>query len=287
MSDFLSTPHHINAISSDLAGNNNIGRYIFLPGSEGRAKTIASHFDNVTVKQHSRGHHLYLGTINDNGITIDVASISSGMGCPSLEIILHELLHLGGKRFIRVGTAGSLQKDSIHIGDIINTQASVRDESSTMDYAPLSVPAIASLEIIQAINLAANTLNFNQRVHTGIVHCKSSFYAREFYAGPNAATNKAYMQLLIDNGVLASEMETAGLFIMCQLYNHQLMQQGKGKAFRVLSGAILGIGAIPPDVFMTKEQEQLLTEDTIALGLATVKTLAASEREVMCEALAS
>jgi uridine phosphorylase len=60
MSDFLSTPHHINAISSDLAGNNNIGRYIFLPGSEGRAKTIASHFDNVTVKQHSRGHHLYL-----------------------------------------------------------------------------------------------------------------------------------------------------------------------------------------------------------------------------------
>jgi hypothetical protein len=38
---------------------------------------------------------------------------------------------------------------------------------------------------------------------------------------------------------------------------------------------------------MTKEQEQLLTEDTIALGLATVKTLAASEREVMCEALAS
>jgi uridine phosphorylase len=278
MSNFLTTPHHINAISSDLDGNHGIGRYIFLPASVGRAKAIAEQFDDMQVKPHSREHNLYIGTLNDNGVKIDVAAISSGMGCPSMEIILHELFHLGGKRFLRVGTAGSLQENRIKINDIVNAQASVRDESSTVDYAPLSIPAIASLEMISAINTSAATLGMSKLVHTGMVHCKSTFYAREFYAGPKRAENETYMQLLVDNGVLASEMETASLFIQSQLYHHQLQQQGQGPAFQVLSGAILGIGAIPPHMFMTSEQELALTGDIIKLAIQTIKTLAASER---------
>jgi len=35
-------PEHINATPEDLAGNNRIGRYILLPGSDGRAQEIAS-----------------------------------------------------------------------------------------------------------------------------------------------------------------------------------------------------------------------------------------------------
>ncbi len=256
MSNFLNTPHHMNVTAKDMEGNAGIGRYIFLPGSDGRAKLIASHFENMTVKPHGRGHHFYMGTLTAAGKSIDVAAISSGMGCPSMEIILHELFALGGKRFLRVGTAGSLQKDQIKIGDLINTQASVRDESTTSDYAPLSVPAIASIEFIDAIHRAAIKLNLKDRMHTGLVHCKSSFYAREFYAGPNAAANRAYMDLLVDNGVLASEMETAALFIQSQLYHHQMKQKGHGPAFHVYSGALLGIGALPPDLFMTAEEEE-------------------------------
>jgi uridine phosphorylase len=278
MSTFLKTAHHIHANADDLAGNNGIGRYIFLPGSDGRAKFIAERFDNFDVKPHSRSHNLYTGTLTDNGVKIDVAAISTGMGCPSIEIILHELFHLGGKRFLRVGTAGSLQTNRIKIGDIINTQASVRDESTTVDYAPLCIPAVASLEMLDAINCAALTSKLNHLVHTGTVHCKSSFYAREFYAGPRHVENEAFMNLLIANGVLASEMETAALFIQSQLYHHQLMQQGKGKAFKVLSGAILGIGAMPPHEYMTPQQEQTLNSDIVTLALATIKTLAASER---------
>jgi uridine phosphorylase len=278
MSNFLNTPHHINATPEDLTGNNGIGRYILLPGSEARAKSIAEHFEDVNVHPHPRGHHLYTGTLNDNGINIDVAAISSGMGCPSIEIILHELFHLGGRRFLRVGTAGSLQKDLIKIGDIVNAQASVRDESTTSDYAPISIPAIASFQMIDAINLAAKNNNLAQHTFTGIVHCKNSFYAREFYAGPRAIENKEYMQLLIDYGVLASEMETAALFIQSQLYHHQLSSRGSGPDCKVLSGAILGIGALPPDIFMTPEQESDLTSNIINLALTTIKLLAASER---------
>ena len=275
MSSFLTTPHHIHATPEDLAGNNGLGRYIFLPGSDGRAKAISALFEDVVIKGHPRGHNLYMGTLQHQGQRIDVAAIASGMGCPSMEIIIHELFHLGAKRFLRVGTAGSLQPEQIKIGDIINTQAAVRDESTTSDYAPIGVPAIASVEMIEAIHAAAQHCKLATRMHTGIVHCKSSFYAREFYAGAAHGDNEHYMQLLIDNGVLATEMETATLFIQSQLYRHRLRQLGKGAAHKVFCGAILGIAAIPPNTFMTHEEDEQLTADIIHLALETIKNLAA------------
>ena len=131
---------------------------------------------------------------------------------------------------------------------------------------------------VERLIKAARKNNVIDQVHTGIVHCKGSFYAREFYAGPMSKGNKEYMQLLIDHGVLASEMETAALFIQSQLYHHQMMQQGVGPDFKVLCGAILGIAALPPDLFIMPEQEKILTTNIIDLALNTIKVLAASEK---------
>ena len=272
------TPHHINVTADDLMGNNGIGRYILLPGSDGRAKQIAQYFNHVTIKPHSRGHNLYLGTLTTDSQSIDVATIASGMGCPSMEIILHELFQLGGKRFLRVGTAGSLQPTIVNIGDVIIAQASVRDEHTTTDYVPISVPAIASLECILAITDAAKKLGIINQCHTGIVHCKSSFYAREFGAGPKAEKNKAYINLLTQCGILATEMETAALFIQSQLYNYLLMQKGNDPAHRVLCGAILGILAVPPHRFVNAEEETVIIKNLIDLAIETIKTLAVSEQ---------
>ena len=41
---------HINATEADFKGNQGIGRYILLPGSDGRAKEIATHFDDLEIK---------------------------------------------------------------------------------------------------------------------------------------------------------------------------------------------------------------------------------------------
>ena len=273
------TLHHINATVDDLTGNHGIGRYILLPGSDGRAKEISRHFDNLVIKPHPRGHQLYLGSISSDEITIDVAAISSGMGCPSMEIILHELFHLGGKRFLRVGTAGSLQPKMVKIGDMVNVQAAVRDEHTTTDYMPITVPAIASLEFNSAILHSAHKLGLTDHVHTGIVHCKSSLYARELGAGPRAARNKLYINLLTHCGVLASEMETSALFIQSQLYNYQLMQEGIGPQHHVLSGAILGINSITPDQFSTTDEDNATTNHLIKLAFTTIKTLARNERK--------
>lgn len=85
-------------------------------------------------------------------------------------------------------------------------QASVRDEhTTTTDYVPITVPAVASVECTLAISLAAKKLGFSEQAHTGTVHCKSSSYAREFGAGPKAERNKTYINLLTRCGVLATE----------------------------------------------------------------------------------
>ncbi len=271
------TPHHLNATPMDFAGNKGIGRYVFMPGSNGRAKQISTFFEDVTIKEHPRGHHLYLGTLRTPSHTIDVAAVSSGMGCPSMEIILHELYQLGAKRFLRIGTAGSLQSKNIAVGDIINVLGSVRDESTTKDYAPIEFPALASLEMINVINTAANALNMAEHTHTGIVHCKSSLYAREFGAGPNSAVNNAYLDYLVRCGVLASEMETAALFIQSQLYNHECNQAGEGVANQVLCGAILSILCIPPHEFIDSATAKPYEERAISLAIESIKTLAEKE----------
>lgn len=262
-------PHHLNANSEDFLGNQDIGRYIFLPGSDERAKKIAEHFLNLNVKQHPRGHHLYLGQLKSEEKLIDVASVSTGMGCPSMEIILHELYHLGAKRFIRVGTAGSLQKD-IHPGSLINVQAAVRDDHTSENYAPLAMPAIASLEVVNAINQAALNLNLSSILKTGIVQCKASLYAGEFGAGPQHVINEEHLTLLSNCGVLASEMETASLFTQAQIYNHEMEISFQG---RMLAGCILGIVSdFHNDNFESAEAKEAIKK-SINLALETVKVL--------------
>jgi len=273
MSSNIFVPHHIHATQQDFAGNHGIGRYVFMPGSDGRAKEIASHFNHLDTRLHPRGHNVYLGTLESGGKTIDVAAISSGMGCPSTEIIVHELYNLGVKRFLRIGTAGTLQPGLVRVGDIVNVQASVRDEDTTRHYAPVEVPAVASLEFVSSVLLAGEHLKLSRYIHTGIVHCKSSLYARELSAGPRSSENNAYLNLLTESGVLATEMETATLFMQAQLYNYQLMQQGDGHAWHVRAGAILGIIG---DFEESGKADQAI-KNSIQLALETVKTLAAQE----------
>lgn len=268
-------PAHINATFADMEGNSGIGRYVLLPGSDGRAQEIAKHFSNPVIKTHPRGNHLYLGTLEVEGHHIDVAAIATGMGCPSMEIYLHELYHLGAKRFLRIGTAGSLQP-WVKVGNIINVQAAVRDDSTSERYLPPEFPAIASLEVTSAILLAAEHLDLLDDLQTGTVHCKSSLYAREFGVGPLHSENAEYKNLLIQAGVLASEMETATLFIQSQIYNHQHQMEG-GTLDQVLAGTILGVVATIEEGYDPEGKVPTISNQTIELGLETIRILAMQE----------
>ncbi len=107
---------------------------------------------NVTVKKDGRdSHYLYMGKLK--GTDLDMGTVSTGMGCASLNIIVTELIKLGAKILIRVGTAGGIY--GIRVGETAIATGGVRDEGSSNDYAPKEFPAVASFEITSAFQDAA------------------------------------------------------------------------------------------------------------------------------------
>lgn len=266
--------HHMSISTEEVAGNNGVGRYILLPGSDGRAASIAEHFSNGWVKEHSRRHNFYAGTLDLEGEPVDVAVVATGMGCPSVDIIVNELIRLGARRLLRVGTAGSLQPGRIPIGSIVVASAAVRDEGASRLYMPSEVPAVASAEMIAAANRASAVCGVEYGF-TGIVHTKDSLYARELQAGPRAAENERYMEQLSSSGVLASEMETAMLFTLAQIYTQEF--RSAGERLDVEAGTVLGIIG-DETAFGTEEQAASTTELAVQVGLETVRQRARAER---------
>jgi uridine phosphorylase len=271
-------PEHMNAVCEDFQGNDGIGRYVFLPGSDGRAKQISENFTDVSVKEHPRRHNIYKGYLEHNGNKIEVAAVSSGMGTPSLDIIVNELYRLGVKRFLRVGTAGLLQPKYMKAGDFCIATGAVKDDGASQNYVPPEIPAIASMDIVLAAQKAAEVLDYTSRIHTGLLHSKASLYAEEFKTGPMGQENARYMKILSEAGVLASEMEASMLFTLASMFNHQmnLKTQCNIPANHVKAGAIcviLGEG----DDFGSAEILKKSTLEVVDLSLQTVKELAQKE----------
>jgi uridine phosphorylase len=284
-------PYHINAEKGDFDGNGGRGRYILLPGSQGRAEKIASMWKDVAVKKHPRGHDLYLGRMESGAGDIDMAVISTGMGAPSADIIINELVNLGARNLIRIGTSGSLQPERVPAGSVVVPTGSVKDEMTTGRYLPAEVPAVPSLEFLVAAYHAWTEINaaddaaddntddtaynagrdpaFPGDVFFGVVHTKDSLYAREMLVGPKRRESEEYMRILKDGGVLASEMETSILFTLGQVYSQQFISEG-GRP--VLTGAVLAvIGGSAP--FADKATEAAAIEAAISFCLKTVEVL--------------
>ncbi len=272
--DAVAEVFHLNARAEDFQGNKGVGRYVLLPGSDGRAAEIAKRLQNVVVKESDRRLNCYFGDLQTEQGAIGVAVVSTGMGCPSMDIVLNELIILGAKRFIRLGTAGSLQHGLVNFGDYVIATGSVRDEGTTSNYAPLELPAIADLDVVRALETAARKER-KVRFHKGLVHCKDSLYAREFGVGPLAEHNRRYMETLTRCGVLASEMETAQLFIRSQIES-QVGRAAGESADRVKSGAILAI--VGDDVPFSKKNSASVIGTLISIGLGAVTELSTAEQ---------
>ena len=204
---------HVNINKQDTVGNNGKGRFFIVPGSRNRAQKISNFLTSITIKNSSRGHDLYLGKIKDTNI--DVGVVSTGMGCPSIDIIITELIDAGAKLFIRIGTSGSLSHECPK-GHIVIASTAVRDESTSKNYAPLEFPAMADRELVNSLEKNCQLLDFKYKV--GIVHTKDSLYVREFNKGPLAQESQVYMQNLEKLGVLASEMECSHFYILGHVY---------------------------------------------------------------------
>jgi 5'-methylthioadenosine phosphorylase/purine-nucleoside phosphorylase len=102
-------PIHIRAEPGDYA------EACLLPGDPLRAEYIAeTFFEDAAQRNTERGMLGYTGTFEGKPVSVQ----ATGMGCPSAAIVIEELVQLGVKRLLRVGTCGGLQPD-MSLGDLI------------------------------------------------------------------------------------------------------------------------------------------------------------------------
>lgn len=89
---------------------------VLLPGDPGRALALAQALlERPLMFNHHRGLWGYTGTSQSG---LDVTIQSTGMGGPSCAIVVHELLELGMRRAIRVGSCGALDGE-LQLGDLL------------------------------------------------------------------------------------------------------------------------------------------------------------------------
>ena len=185
-----------------------IGEYVILPGDPKRCEKIAAYFDDTKLIADRREFTTYTGYLN--GIKVSVTS--TGIGGPSAAIALEELVKVGGKYFIRVGTCGGMDLD-VKSGDLVIATGGVRMEGTTREYAPIEFPAVANYDIVTALIEASRKLNMPY--HVGVVECKDSFYGQHNpdLMPVNYELNNKW-QAWLKLGCLASEMESAALFVV-------------------------------------------------------------------------
>lgn len=185
-----------------------VGRYVILPGDPKRCEKIAKHFEEAKLVADNREFVTYTGYLEGEKVSVT----STGIGGPSASIAMEELVQCGADTFVRVGTCGGIDLD-VKGGDIVIATGAVRMEGTSREYAPIEYPAVADLEVANALVAAAKELGFTY--HTGVVQCKDAFYGQhepEMMPAGYELINKweAWKKL----GCLASEMETAALYIV-------------------------------------------------------------------------
>lgn len=185
-----------------------VGRYVIMPGDPKRCAKIAQYFEDPVLIADNREYITYTGTLD--GVKVSVTS--TGIGGPSAAIAMEELCRCGADTFIRIGTCGGMQTD-VKSGDVVIATGAIRMEGTSREYAPMEFPAVADIGVTNALMKAAEKKGYP--FHTGVVQCKDSFY------GQHEPETKPVSYELVNKweawkrlGTLASEMESAALFIV-------------------------------------------------------------------------
>ncbi|GAB5601602.1 purine-nucleoside phosphorylase [Thermus sp. FJN-A] len=187
------SPIHVRGKRGDVAER------VLLPGDPGRAEWIAKTFlqDAVLYTAH-RGLLGFTGRYR--GVPVSVQT--TGMGAPSASIVAEELLQLGARVLLRVGTCGAVDA-ALAPGDLVVVQGAVPLDGATRQYLEGRPYApVPDAEVFRALWGQAVAKGYPH--HVGLVATEDAFYATT----PEAA--RAWSRY----GVLAFEMEASALFLL-------------------------------------------------------------------------
>ena len=188
-----------------------------LSGDPDRAGAIArDHLHEARLLSENRGLNAYVAQLPDG---TKVLSATSGMGAPSLSVVVNELIQVGIRTIIRVGTCGSLQPH-VAAGSVVISHAALCRQGAADDIAPREYPAAADPFVTVALVEAARSLSVPH--HLGLTASVDTFYEgqeRRDSANPNLlrrldGVTDEYRAL----NILNYEMEAGTLFKMGLVY---------------------------------------------------------------------
>ncbi len=232
---------HIQAQVGDIAEK------ILLPGDPLRAKYIAeTYLEDAVCFNEVRGMYGYTGTYKGHRVSV----MGTGMGVPSISIYVKELIcEYGCKTLIRIGTAGSYDAD-LNVGQLVISKGTCYT-TSVMDYEKLPgvFAPVADPELVVLAKNKAKEFDIDAVV--GLTVCNDLLYfdARREYS-------------LIWNkwGVIASEMEGAGLYMLAERY------RAKALTIMNISNNIFAPEKSKP---LTQQQRERELDAMIKLALET------------------
>ena len=189
-------PIHLRAEPGDYAPA------VLLPGDPLRAERIAREFmDDARQVNGERGLLGFTGTHRGQPVSVQ----ATGMGCPSAAIVIEELIQLGAKRLIRVGTCGGLSR-TLQMGDVVVGISAVPADRTAFNYTGGEPHApTADFGLTHGIVHAAKGMDI--RPHVGPIVSSDTFY------DPDPERHRRWAA----RGVLAVEMEAAVLFTISAL----------------------------------------------------------------------
>ena len=187
----MSTPHNSAALGQ-------IAETVLLPGDPLRAKFIAESFlEDVEQFNAVRNMFGFTGTYNGKMVSV----MGTGMGCPSIGIYSHELIHMYGvKNLIRVGSCGAYDSN-LKVFDIILAMGASTDSNYAAQYnLPGIYSATASWELLSKAKKVADENN----IHTVVGNIVTS----DIFYHDDSESWKRWAKM----GCLAAEMESYALY---------------------------------------------------------------------------
>ncbi len=200
----MSTPSACNE-----AKPGDIAKAVLMPGDPLRAQYVAEHYlENPVLFNSVRNMLGYTGTYKGKRISV----MGHGMGVPSIGLYTYELYNLFDvDSIIRIGSAGGVA-DDVHVRDVVIAMGASTNSRFVDQYRfPGQLAATASWPLLRDAVAAAEKLGV--RADVGQV-----FTADQFY-NDNSDAGAMYRKF----GILALEMETAGLYWTAQRANKQAL----------------------------------------------------------------
>ena len=215
----------LNGLASHLkCRREDVADIVLLPGDPGRVKMFKTLLDDFEIVSSNREYVVGVGKYNGNKITI----CSTGIGGPSTEIAVQQLIEFGAKVLIRIGGTGVIQEE-IECGEMIINSAAMRLGGVSSFYVKPEYPAIASFEVVSALKEVCESKNIKH--HIGIGASVSSFYIGQGRS-INNCIEKSEAKKIIDEyrklNIINLEMEAETIFTLASLN-------------RVLAGSICSV----------------------------------------------